>query len=146
LLLRVAEARPKDVGRGLVRLDPQDLKRLGADIGDVVEIGGKRPAVARAMPAYAAQRGQGLIQMDGILRANAGTALVYEVVPGPDSSSIVYLTAADSLLYFIAQSTLAHHMDLWVTDGDRVYAQHAAAGSPLCRGHYFLPNASGRHS
>jgi transitional endoplasmic reticulum ATPase len=73
--LRVAEALPKDVGRGLVRLDPQDLERLGVSIGDVVEIAGKRPTVARAMPAYAAQRGQGLIQMDGILRANAGAAL-----------------------------------------------------------------------
>jgi len=75
LSLRVAEALPKDVGRGLVRLDPQDLERLGVNIGDVVEIAGKRPTVARAMPAYAAQRGQGLIQIDGILRANAGAAL-----------------------------------------------------------------------
>jgi transitional endoplasmic reticulum ATPase len=73
--LRVAEALPKDVGRGLVRLDPQDLERLGVGIGDVVEIVGKRPTVARAMPAYVAQRGQGLIQMDGILRANTGAGL-----------------------------------------------------------------------
>jgi transitional endoplasmic reticulum ATPase len=73
--LRVAEGRPKDAGRGLARLDPQDLQRLGVDIGDAVEIIGKRSTVARAMPAYAAQRGQGLIQMDGILRANADTGL-----------------------------------------------------------------------
>jgi transitional endoplasmic reticulum ATPase len=75
LLLRVAEAPPKDVGRGLVRLDPQDLDRLGVGIGDVVEITGKRPTVARAMPAYAAQRGLDLIQMDGILRGNAQAGL-----------------------------------------------------------------------
>jgi transitional endoplasmic reticulum ATPase len=74
-LLRVAEARPKDVGRGLVRVDPQDLERLEVSIGDVVEVAGKRPTVARAMPAYPDQRGQGLAQMDGILRANAGTGL-----------------------------------------------------------------------
>ncbi|MBU1878230.1 MAG: AAA family ATPase, partial [Chloroflexi bacterium] len=77
LSLKVAEARSKDVGRGLVRVDPQDLARLGVNIGDVVEITGRRerPTVARAMPAYADQRGQGLIQMDGILRANAGASL-----------------------------------------------------------------------
>ena len=75
LLLRVAEAPPKDVGRGLVRLDPQDLERLGVGIGDVIEISGKRSTAARAMPAYAAQRGLGLIQMDGILRANAQAGL-----------------------------------------------------------------------
>ena len=69
LALRVAEALPKDAGRGVVRLDPLDLERLGADIGNVVEITGKETAVARAMPAYPDQRGQGLIQMDGILRA-----------------------------------------------------------------------------
>jgi len=75
LSLRVAEAPQKDVGRGLVRIDPQDLDRLGVGIGDVVEILGKRTTVARAMPAYTAQRGQSLIQMDGILRANAQTGL-----------------------------------------------------------------------
>src|SRR5438105_4736065 len=75
LSLRVAEALPKDVGRGLVRLDPQDMERLGVRIGDVVQITGKRSTVARAMPAYADQRGQGLIQADGILRANAETSL-----------------------------------------------------------------------
>lgn len=73
--LRVAEALPKDVGRGLVRLDPQNLDQLGVRIGDVVQITGKRATVARAMPAYAEQRGQGLIQLDGILRMNAGTSL-----------------------------------------------------------------------
>jgi transitional endoplasmic reticulum ATPase len=56
-------------------VDPQDLERLEVSIGDVVEIAGKRPTVARAMPAYADQRGQDLIQMDGILRANAGAGL-----------------------------------------------------------------------
>ena len=73
--LRVAEALPKDVGRGLARLDPQDLKQLGASIGDVVKISGTQSTVARAMPAHLAQRGQGLIQMDGILRRNAGAGL-----------------------------------------------------------------------
>ena len=66
---------PKDVGRGMVRLDPQDLERLEVGTGDILEIAGNRPTAARAMPAYAEQRGMGLIQMDGILRANAGTGL-----------------------------------------------------------------------
>jgi len=75
LTLRVAEAPTKDAGRGLARIDPQDLERLGISIGDVVEITGKRATVARAMPAYAAQRGQSLIHIDGILRANAKASL-----------------------------------------------------------------------
>lgn len=75
ITLRVAEALPKDVGRGLVRLDPQNLDQLGVRIGDVVQITGKRATVARVMPAYVDQRGQGIIQADGILRLNAGTSL-----------------------------------------------------------------------
>jgi transitional endoplasmic reticulum ATPase len=75
LQLRVAEALPKDAGRGLVRLDPDDLARLRVDIGDVIEVTGKRATVGRAMPAYLQQRGQGLIQMDGIQRANAEAGL-----------------------------------------------------------------------
>jgi transitional endoplasmic reticulum ATPase len=75
IALRVAEALPKDVARGLARMDPQDLERLGVRIGDVVQITGKRSTVARAMPTYADQRGQGLLQADGIVRANAEIGL-----------------------------------------------------------------------
>lgn len=72
---RVAEAPPKDVGRGLVRLDPKDMRDLQVEIGDVIEITGKRVTVARAMLAHADHRDRKLIQMDGIVRANAGAAL-----------------------------------------------------------------------
>ena len=75
IVLRVAEALPRDVGRGVVRLDPQDLQRLGASVGDVLQISARRATVARATPAYREQRGQALAQMDGIVRANAGAGL-----------------------------------------------------------------------
>lgn len=77
--LRVAEAAPADVGRGLVRLDPADMSVLGLKIGDVVEITGKRTTVARAVPAHAEQRGQNLIAMDGIVRANSDAGLGEQV-------------------------------------------------------------------
>jgi len=73
--LRVAEAPAKDVGRGLIRVDPQAIARLGASIGDVARISGARATLGRLMPTYTEQRGQGLAQMDGIMRANAGVAL-----------------------------------------------------------------------
>jgi len=75
LSFRVAEAPAKDVGRGLARLDPQDLDLLGVNIGDVVEITGKRSTVVRVMPAYIAERGKKLIQIDGIIRINAQAGL-----------------------------------------------------------------------
>ncbi|MBI4297230.1 MAG: CDC48 family AAA ATPase [Chloroflexi bacterium] len=75
LTLRVAEALPKDVGRAVARLDPQDMARLEARVGDILRILGKRPALARAMPAYPQDRGQNIIQIDGILRENAQAGL-----------------------------------------------------------------------
>jgi transitional endoplasmic reticulum ATPase len=75
LKLKAAEARPKDLGRGLARLDPADMARLGVAAGDVVELQGKRMTVAKAMPAYKDDRGRGIVQVDGVARENAGTAI-----------------------------------------------------------------------
>jgi len=75
LTLKVAEARPRDVGRGIARIDPKDLKRLGCDVGDVVGINGKRKTAAKVMPAYMEDRGKGIVQIDGIIRENAQIGL-----------------------------------------------------------------------
>ncbi|HLD29622.1 MAG TPA: AAA family ATPase, partial [bacterium] len=75
LSLKIAEADSKDVGRGLARMDPEDLERLGAQVGDIVEIQGKKTTVAKAMPAFKEVRGQGLVQIDGLIRTNAAIGL-----------------------------------------------------------------------
>ena len=75
LTLRVAEGQSKDVGRGIARLDPQDFERIGAAIGDIVAITGKKTTVAKIMPAYHADRGKGIVQIDGIIRENAQASL-----------------------------------------------------------------------
>jgi transitional endoplasmic reticulum ATPase len=75
IALRVAEAHMKDVGRGIARIDPQDLDALGAEIGDMVALTGKRQSVAKAMPAYLSDRGRRIIQIDGIVRENVQAGL-----------------------------------------------------------------------
>ncbi len=82
LSLKVAEALGKDVGRGLARMDPADMEKLGVQVGEVIEIQGKRRTAAKAMPAFREARGQGLIQIDGIIRANAGVGLDEKVGVG----------------------------------------------------------------
>ena len=47
--LKVVEAQKRDVGRGIVRMDPQDMERLGGSVGEIVEIEGKRKSVAKVM-------------------------------------------------------------------------------------------------
>ncbi|MDP8214480.1 MAG: CDC48 family AAA ATPase [Candidatus Euphemobacter frigidus] len=75
LTLKVAEARPRDVGRGIARVDPADLEKLGCEIGDVVRIEGKRQTAAKIMPAYREDRDKGIVQIDGIIRENAQVGL-----------------------------------------------------------------------
>ncbi|MGA2700021.1 MAG: CDC48 family AAA ATPase [Isosphaeraceae bacterium] len=75
LKLKVTEAIPKDLGRGLARLDPADMARLGLEVGDFVELVGKRTTVGKAMPAYKELREQARIQIDGVTRENTGAAI-----------------------------------------------------------------------
>ncbi len=73
--LKVAEAAKKDVGRGLARIDPGDIEKLEATIGDIVEIVGKNRTVAKVMPTFKEERGKGIIQIDGLTRGNAQIGL-----------------------------------------------------------------------
>ena len=73
--LKVTEALAKDAGRKMARIDPADLAALGVEIGQVVELVGKRKTVVKAMPAFKADRGEGRLQVDGITRENLGSSL-----------------------------------------------------------------------
>jgi transitional endoplasmic reticulum ATPase len=76
LTLRVAKAVPKDAGRGMARLDPADMARIGAKVGDVVLVDGRQRSTAlKIIPAHLAERGKRQIQIDGIARENVGTGL-----------------------------------------------------------------------
>ncbi len=72
---KVVEALSKDVGRGIARIDPEDMKARGLEVSDIFEIEGKRITPAKIMPCYADERGKKIIQIDGITRENAGAGL-----------------------------------------------------------------------
>jgi len=46
LTLKVKEALSKDVGRAIARIDPEDMKDLGLEVGDFIKINGKRKTPA----------------------------------------------------------------------------------------------------
>src|SRR5712691_4101091 len=75
ITLKVSEASSRDVGKGLVRLDPKDMQQAGVSVGDIVLICGKRATAAKVMPAYQEARGQQSIQIDGLTRRNAGVGI-----------------------------------------------------------------------
>jgi len=127
LTLRVSEALAKDVGRGIARIDPKDMAEVNAEVGDIIQILGKRPSVAKVMPAYMDDRGKEVIQIDGIIRENAQIGLGEKV----QVEKVDYKTATNLVLAPIApSSTFAREKDsgyigrllegLAVTSGDKV--------------------------
>jgi len=124
LTLRVAEALAKDVGRAIARLDPQDMRRIRAEVGDIVQIVGKRPTVAKVMPAYTQDRGKGTIQIDGITRENAQTGLGEKV-----EVQRIHCESADTLVLAPVTPSSA-----FVKEKDRKYLGRLLEGLPMTPG------------
>ena len=73
--LRVAEARQRDIGRKIARVDSRAMRDLGLSPGDIIEIIGKKSTVAIVWPPYKEDDGMGLIRIDGEIRKNAGVSV-----------------------------------------------------------------------
>jgi transitional endoplasmic reticulum ATPase len=129
LVLKVKEAFPKDAGRAIARIDPKDMKILVVEVGDIIEIEGKRKTPAKVMPCYPEDRGKAIIQIDGISRENAQIGLDEKI----KIRKIDYKPANKiTLLPFTVSSLLQRDKDtkyissliegLPITAGDRVRA------------------------
>lgn len=80
LQLKVGDAKQRDVGRGIARVDQKTMQKLGISAGDVIEIIGKRGTSAIAWPAYSEDQDRGIIRIDGFTRKNVGVAINEYVV------------------------------------------------------------------
>ena len=84
LVLRVVEAKQKDVGRGKVRIDIALLSQINVAPGEVVEIEGTRKTAAIAWPLspedITSEGDRNIIRMDGITRKNAGVSIGDKVI------------------------------------------------------------------
>ena len=69
--LPVAEAHQSDVGLGRACLDQTRRRLLGVEIGDVVEVAGKRTTVATVRELALEEEGMEIIRIDGLIRSNA---------------------------------------------------------------------------
>ena len=122
--LKVAEGRPQDAGRGLARLDPADMARLGAAAGAVVQISGNRAAAARVMPAFREVRGRQLVQIDGITRRNAGAVIgekvTLAVVQPPAAQRVVLAPEGGHFLRLTSEHIGRALADMPVVAGDRI--------------------------
>src|SRR6266568_9204112 len=63
------------VGRGVARIDPSDIMRLGCQPGDIIMITGGRTTAAKVVPSAIVERGHQTIQMDSKVRQNSASGL-----------------------------------------------------------------------
>ncbi|MDM7275133.1 MAG: CDC48 family AAA ATPase [Thermoprotei archaeon] len=120
--LRVAEAKPRDSGKKRVRIDPDVMKQLGVEPGDVVEIEGKKKTVATVWPALPEDSGLDVIRMDGLLRRNANANVGDRVV------------VRKANVKHAVKVKLAPTMYMTVDEGFKKYVKKRLVGTPIVEG------------
>ena len=76
IVLKVAMAqRQSEAGYGRARIDTESRRTLGLDLGDTIEIVGKRSVVAKVFKCSNEDEGKGIICIDGLTRTNAGVSV-----------------------------------------------------------------------
>lgn len=127
--LRIAEAIKKDIGRGLARIDPGDMARMGVKPGDVLLISGAKESVAKVMATFPDDRDKGVVQIDGLTRHNTGVGLGEKLRLQPTSCKpaakleLAPLGGQRSVSSSRQGRFLGHLLEgLCVTEGDRIRA------------------------
>ncbi|MCL4326485.1 MAG: CDC48 family AAA ATPase [Candidatus Thermoplasmatota archaeon] len=73
--LRVQEAFHQDLGLGRARIDTKTREIMDLEIGDVIEIKGKRSTAARVFRTQLEDEDKGIIRIDSITRGNANVSV-----------------------------------------------------------------------
>ncbi|MDH3364953.1 MAG: CDC48 family AAA ATPase [Thermoplasmata archaeon] len=74
--LKVARAHHQsEVGLGRARIDGDTRKVLNIDVGEIIEIIGKKKTAAKVFRAAHEDEGKSIIRIDGMIRGNAGVSI-----------------------------------------------------------------------
>ena len=73
-VLKVSEAYSGDAMKGLARIHPDDMAELNLSDGDLISVIGRKSTPARIRSGDP-ETDRGIIQIDGLIRENAGTSL-----------------------------------------------------------------------
>ena len=129
--LKVGEARPSDVGRGIARVDQAVLYSGGWQAGDVLSITGKKSTAALLLPGYPEDTGTGIVRIDGNIRRNAGVSI-------DDRVPVKIIKAASA-----AKVLFAPTVPLRITGGEE-YLRRYLDGRVLTRGDVIEISVMGR--
>ena len=75
LSFRVQEAKKRDIGRNIARIDQETMEKLNIKTGDVISLVGKKESAGIAWPSYPQDNGLGIIRIDSRLKKNTGTSI-----------------------------------------------------------------------
>ena len=75
IALRVQEAKKRDIGRDIARIDQETMEELDIITGDVISLVGKKKSAGIAWTSYPQDSGLGIIRIDSRLKKNTGTSI-----------------------------------------------------------------------
>lgn len=138
--LRVTEAMPEDVGQGYIRIDNEEMDRIGVSIGDVVEIQGRKTTVAKVVPCYSQFKNQNLILMESITRENAGVGIDERVTLKKTSwqpAKTIILSPLDVTIDFNGTDEMKH-LERILNGKAMISGDHLRINLAAARGQYFI--------
>ncbi len=75
VILKIAEAPQSDVGLGRARVDTKTRVALGVDVGEIIELRGKKATAAKLFRVMQEDEGKNIVRVDGLVRRNIGVSI-----------------------------------------------------------------------
>ncbi|MFW9771307.1 MAG: GTP-binding protein [Candidatus Thorarchaeota archaeon] len=75
VILRVKQAKKRDIGRNIIRFDEKIMEKLKIKTGDVISIFGKKESTGIAWPGYPQDDGLGIVRIESRFQKNTGTII-----------------------------------------------------------------------
>lgn len=124
LKLKVQEARKRDIGRSIIRLDSGTMKELDVNTGDIIQIRGEeRITAAIAWPAYPQDQGLEIVRIDSRVRNNANVGI----------DDFVYISKVDEV---VAKSVVLAPISLKIKPNTRFesFVKRKLLNFPIAKG------------
>ncbi|MFO8078212.1 MAG: CDC48 family AAA ATPase [Thermoplasmatota archaeon] len=129
--IKIKEAKPRDTGRGIARLDTKVATTLGFTAGDVILINGPKKTACIMWPGYPEDEGTNTLRIDGTIRKNAGVGI-------DDKVTLQKTTAKPA-----KKLTLAPTEPIQIVGGEQ-YLSQILEGRVIVRGDLIELNIMGR--
>ena len=133
IALKICEIEKKDSGKGFARLNSGDMRQIGVEAWDLIEIGGKRRTIVRVMPLDKSKTKKSIIELDAVTRENARVDLDEHVfVKKIDSKSATKVILAP------------RNNDILYNGNENKYLQDRLDGYPITVGDKLRVNLPGK--